>query len=285
MIEAGILTENWREIGAVERLSCRKFKVDKMELESSVEGGDTATVRAVPAVVRSSFILQKKAHSWERTLITMVIADIADIAEPDTLYRGSEPVYERVEQRQEGGLEFMQRVTEKQGLWPAVKSDRMIVCAGQTAGQPGPIAIRRMPEANPGERSDSQSFRVKRTAESIYTQCVVGYAKTADSETIETQYEPSIPPMIGRVLYINKRVEGQAQAERMAKAELRDKNRKEQTVSLSGTGDTRFRMDTVLDIQGRDRFDSKYVIVQATHTFSADDDYTASLELEKTLDY
>ena len=111
------------------------------------------------------------------------------------------------------------------------------------------------------------------------------YTKAADSETIETQYEPNIPPTTGRVLYINKRIENQAQAERMAKAELRDKNRKEQTASLSGMGDTRFRAGTVLDIQGWGRFDSKYVIAQATHTFSADGGYTTSLELEKALDY
>ena len=75
---------------------------------------------------------------------------------------------------------------------------------------------------------------------------MVGYTKAADSETIETQYELNIPPTTGRVLYINKRIENQAQAERMAKAELRDKNRKEQTASLSGMGDTRFRAGTVL---------------------------------------
>ncbi|WP_459577834.1 phage late control D family protein, partial [Bilophila wadsworthia] len=191
----------------------------------------------------------------------------------------------RVEQRQESDLEFMQRITKEQGLRLAVKSDRVVVYAGQTADQLEPIAIRRASEADPGEGLDFQSFRAKRTTEGIYTQCVVGYTKAADSETIETQYEPNIPPTTGRVLYINKRIENQAQAERMAKAELRDKNRKEQTASLSGMGDTRFRAGTVLDIQGWGRFDSKYVIAQATHTFSADGGYTTSLELEKALDY
>ena len=285
VIEASILTENWREIGAVEELPCGKFEVDEMELESSAEGGDTVTVKAVPAAVKSSLMLQKKTRSWEKTPITTVIADIAGAAGLDTLYRGPELVYERVEQRQESDLEFMQRITKEQGLRLAVKSDRVVVYAGQTADQLEPIAIRRASEADPGEGLDFQSFRAKRTTEGIYTQCVVGYTKAADSETIETQYEPNIPPTTGRVLYINKRIENQAQAERMAKAELRDRNRKEQTASLSGMGDTRFRAGTVLDIQGWGRFDSKYVIAQATHTFSADGGYTTSLELEKALDY
>lgn len=77
VIEASILTENWREIGAVEELPCGTFEVDEMELESSVEGGDTVTVKAVPAAVKSSLMLQKKTRSWEKTPITTVIADIA----------------------------------------------------------------------------------------------------------------------------------------------------------------------------------------------------------------
>ena len=88
VIEASILTENWREIGAVEELPCGTFEVDEMELESSVEGGDTVTVKAVPAAVKSSLMLQKKTRSWEKTPITMVIADIAGAAGLDTLYRG-----------------------------------------------------------------------------------------------------------------------------------------------------------------------------------------------------
>ena len=72
VIEASILTENWRDIGAVEELPCGKFEVDEMELESSAEGGDTVTVKAVPAAVKSSLMLQKKTRSWEKTPITTV---------------------------------------------------------------------------------------------------------------------------------------------------------------------------------------------------------------------
>lgn len=280
VIEASIWTENWREIGAVEELPCGKFEIDEMELNSGVEG-DTVTIKAVPAAVKSSLMSQKKTRSWEKTPITTVIADIAGAAGLDTLYRGPELVYERVEQRQESDLEFMQRITNEQGLKLAVKSDRVVVYAGQAADQLEPIQLRRLQPGDP----DFREFSAKRTTEGIYTQCVVGYTKAADTETIENKYEPQIPPTTGKVLYINKRIENQAQAERMAKAALRDKNRKEQTGSLSGMGDTRFRAGVVLDMQGWGKFDSKYVIAQATHTYAVEGGYTSSVELEKALDY
>ena len=68
VIEASILTENWREIGAVEELPCGKFEVDEMELESSAEGGDTVTVKAVPAAVLNDYGLRGPSPRSSRTL-------------------------------------------------------------------------------------------------------------------------------------------------------------------------------------------------------------------------
>ena len=65
----------------------------------------------------------------------------------------------------ESDLEFMQRITSEQGLRLAVKSDRVVVYAGQTADQLEPIAIKRAGEAEPGEGLDFQSFRAKGTTE------------------------------------------------------------------------------------------------------------------------
>ena len=279
VIEASILTENWREIGAVEELPCGKFEVDEMELESSVEGGDTVTVKAVPAAVKSSLMLQKKTRSWEKTPITTVIADIAGAAGLDTLYRGPELVYERVEQRQESDLAFLQRITKDQGLRLAIKGRLCVVYAGQTADALAPRPFRRI------DVPDLTSVRLRRSLAGVYTQCIVGYTSAMDSETMEKSFLPEQPPTTGKVLTINKRVEHQAQAERLAKAELRAKNCKELTGALDGMGDIRLRAGTVLQLEGWGGFDSKYVVQQATHTVNKDGGYRTSADLVKALDY
>ena len=141
VIEASILTENWREIGAVEELPCGTFEVDEMELESSVEGGDTVTVKAVPAAVKSSLMLQKKTRSWEKTPITTVIADIAGAAGLDTLYRGPELVYERVEQRQESDLGWSCTRARRRISWspsPSGGRRRPTPARGWTSSPSGP---------------------------------------------------------------------------------------------------------------------------------------------------
>ena len=48
-----LLAENFRAPG-LEELDCGEFEVDELTLESSRDGGDVVTVKAVPAAARSS---------------------------------------------------------------------------------------------------------------------------------------------------------------------------------------------------------------------------------------
>ena len=151
--------------------------------------------------------------------------------------------------------------------------------AGQTADALAPLPFRRI------DVPDLTSVRLRRSLAGVYTQCIVGYTSAMDSETMEKSFLPEQPPTTGKVLTINKRVEHQAQAERLAKAELRAKNCKELTGALDGMGDIRLRAGTVLQLEGWGGFDSKYVVQQATHTVTKDGGYRTSADLVKALDY
>ena len=120
------------------------------------------------------------------------------------------------------------------------ESDRVVVYAGRTADRLEPIAIRRASEADPGEGwTSSPSGRSGRPGH-LHAMRGRLHESGGFRDDRDAVRRTSADDR-GACLYINKRIENQAQAERMAKAELRDKNRKEQTASLSGMGDTRFR--------------------------------------------
>ena len=119
----------------------------------------------------------------------------------------------------------------------------------------------------------------------IYTECRVTYTDAGSSETTDKEFQPGEPPATGKVLTINKRVEHPAQAERLARAELRDKNSQEITGSFSGMGDTRMIAGCILEFKGWGGFDGKYVIREAKHAYSFDGGYTTDVELEKALEY
>ena len=137
----------------------------------------------------------------------------------------------------------------------------------------------------PRASHDYARFSFKRSLDGVYTQCVVCYTDADTSDTTDQTFQPEVPPTTGKVLNLNQRIENPAQAERVAKAELRAKNCNEMTGSLEGMGDTRLVAGTVLKLSGWGHFDSECVVQQATHNLDGDGGYRTSVELVKSLDY
>lgn len=277
LVSVTIKTENFHEDGNAE-LDCGDFEVDELNLDSSFDGGDVVSIKAVPACAKSSLMLQRKTRAWGDCSLAAVAADVVGQAKLDLLYKAPEIIYGRVEQRQEADLAFLQRITKEQGLRLCLKKRLCIIYSGQTADSLPPLEFKR-------ESFQFGQASFKRTLDGVYTQCAVGYTDADTSQTTEENFQPELPPTTGKVLTINKRIEHPAQAERVAKAELRAKNCNEMTGSLSGMGDTRLLSGTVLSLSGWGHFDSDYVITQAAHNISRDSGYTTSVELVKALDY
>lgn len=272
-----IITENFRNSETTE-LECGEFEVDELTLDSGFDSGDVVSVKAVPACAKSSLMLQRKTRAWADVHLASVAADVVGPAGLDLLYKAPEIIFGRVEQRQEADLAFLQRITKEQGLRVCLKNRLCVIYSGQSADALEPLKLER-------DSFDYGQATFKRTLDGVYTQCVVGYTDADDSETMDRDFKPEIPPTTGKVLTINKRIENPAQAERVAKAELRAKNCKEMTASISGMGDTRMIAGTTISLKGWGHFDSDYVITQATHNVGRDSGYTTSLELVKALDY
>lgn len=277
LVSVTIGAENFREQGRAE-LACGDFEVDELTLESSPEGGDVVTIKAVPACAKSSLMLERKTRAWGDVALAAVAADIAGAAGLDLLYKAPEIIFGRVEQRQESDLAFLQRVCKEQGLRLCLKSRLCIIYSGQSADALEPLDL-------PRASLDYARISFKRSLDGVYTQCVVGYTDADTSDTTDQSFQPEVPPTTGKVLNINKRIENPAQAERVAKAELRAKNCNEMTANLEGMGDTRMVAGTVLKLSGWGHFDADYVVQQATHNLDRDGGYRTSVELVKSLDY
>lgn len=277
IIAVKIIAENFRS-QAREELDCGEFEVDELTLETSFDGGDIVSIKGVPACAKSSLMLERKTRAWSDAPFPAVAGDIAGEAGLDLLYKATEIVFGRVEQRQESDLAFLQRISKEQGLRVCLKKRRLIIYSGQSADELEPLELERA-------SLDYARASFKTSLDGVYTQCAVGYTDAGTSETTKKDFQPELPPTTGKVLTINKRIESPAQAERVAKAELRAKNCKQMTGNLDGMGDTRLLAGTVLKLTGWGRFDSDYVIAQATHSLSRDSGYTTSCQLDKALDY
>ena len=74
----------------------------------------------------------------------------------------------------------------------------------------------------------------------------------------------------------------QAEALRVARNELRNKNKESGKASLSLMGDVRMAAGMTLTIKGWGKFDGKYIVVSAAHAVSSSG-YTTNIEIRKVL--
>lgn len=288
-IEARIYTYDWEFYGDYGVVQCGYFEVDEIELDSSFDGGDIVTVKAIPAVVKSSLMNQKKTRAWADVTLAEVASDIAGEAGLATLYKAPQIVYERIEQRAEHDLEFLQRVCKDQGLRLRIKMGKLIVYMGQTADATAPIefAQEKKPAVHVFDRNlaSLDNVRFRKTMANVYTECRVSYNDARDSEEIDFDFKPGDPPKTKKILTINKRVEHPAQAERLARAELRDKNSQEITGSFVAMGNSKYVAGCVIEFKGWGNFDRKYAIKQVRHDFSFENGYTCEVDFELALEY
>lgn len=106
-----------------------------------------------------------------------------------------------------------------------------------------------------------------------------GGATTAENKTI------SAPP-VGKVLKINRRCSSLAEAERLAKSMLRNKNRRELSGSVSLMGNVMLRAGMVCALSDFGRWDSaRYVMEEVSHQWSKSEGLTTDVSLRGVMGF
>lgn len=118
--------------------------------------------------------------------------------------------------------------------------------------------------------------------DTAYTSCHVSYTDPDSKETIEYTYTPDSKTGTGQTLEINEKVNSKAEAIRLAKKRLREKNTQEYTASLKVVGDVSLVAGITVKLKGFQQFDKKYKVTQAKHNLL--DGYTVDLSLKQILE-
>ena len=270
-----IRCQNWFSPGDAYELDCGEFEEDEDELNST-SGGDVVEIKAVAAIVKSSLAGQRKTKAWEGASLERIGRDIAAGASLELVYQASGIAMQRTDQRQENDLAFLQRICAEQGCRLKIADGRLIIFEGARADALEPITL---------TRSSGDNFRAKRATADVYSKVEVTYLDPPSGKQTRYEYTPDNPPQTGKVLTINQRVESAAQAERLAKAELRQKNAKQKEAEWSGMGQPLIRAGGTLKVEGWGQYDGLYAIKEVSHEFSDGGAYKSSVRLETALTY
>ncbi|MFW5497761.1 MULTISPECIES: phage late control D family protein [unclassified Maridesulfovibrio] len=277
-LSASIVCTNWFESGGADLvLPCGKFEID--EIEMSAGAGDTVTLKAVSALVKNSIRKEKKTRAWENVQLSTIASDIAAEHSLIIQFSGNDATYNRIDQREESDLKFLDRIAEDEGNSLKIVDGRIVIYSG--------VDYDRNPASFTLSRGQSNIGRIslRDKVADVYSSCIVKYHDPKDKQLKTYTFTPPDAPVTGEVLQINGAVESIAEAERRARAKLRAKNKMERSGSISMMGDPRRMATMVFGLSGFHRFDGRYFIDTATHAYTRSAGYTTNLAVRGVLGY
>ncbi len=296
--------------GKGDELFCGRFYVDRMGVQGSPR---TFDLSAVSTPLKHPIRRRLMSRPWESKTLKGIAQQIAEENELKLLYDvEDDPKYDRVDQKQETNLKFLNRLCEDAGFSIKVTADQIVIFDQASYEKKSPIKTLKL------GISDILSWSFESQQSDTYKTCTVvwrdpklksqdsagGYdfsSKPISGMTEEeklaalrtpdyrAQKNPAVhyfsytDPTVGeegQEYKLKKRVTSKAEAERLAKATLRRLNLRRVTGSLTVVGDPSLLAGCVVECKGFGSFDGNFIISQASHSVSSGG-YTTTISLRR----
>jgi uncharacterized protein len=255
-------------------LDCGTFIVDNDSASGDVSSGTKVSIKATSLPQNNTVRRTQKNRAWEGVRLSEIATDVANTGQLRLTYATDiDPIFERKEQINKSDLGFLESLINELALSLKVTKDQIVIFNRDDLEKKGSIA-----DIVYGE-NDVISWSFEDQTDDTYSESTAEYKDPKTGKLIKhTEKDDSVKT--GKVIKATQRVENQAEAERIAKANLKNKNRKKRTGSLLLIGDVRFVSGNVITIIGFGKWDGEYYIDTATHDLN--DGYTVSLDISST---
>ncbi|WP_110933807.1 phage late control D family protein [Paenibacillus bouchesdurhonensis] len=274
-IKAELRTINWGGPGEIKSLPLGSFEVDSLEFAGPP---DTVAIKAVSLPVGSSARQEVRTKAWEKVKLKTIAQDVAKRAGLKLLYEATDnPSYDRLDQTEQSDLAFLNDQAKQEGIAVKIASGKLVLFDESEYEKKEAVATIEHGKDNILSYQFSWG-----TAYTAYRACQVTYKPPKSKKTIKYTYTPPGAPKSGPVLKINQKVSSAAEAQRLAKKSIREKNKEAGKASLTLVGDIRMAAGLTLNVKGWGRFDGKYIIESCSHAISGSG-YLTNLEIRKVL--
>lgn len=262
--------QNWQDNS---ELDLGTFEIDEV---SAAFPPSTFKIKAVSISQNSALRQHDESKAYENLKLSELAAQVAKDSGVELFYEASEdPDIKRAEQGEQSRLAFLEKLCKDNYLALKVDDGKLIIFDESKLDAQEPVAtIER-------DKSAVLRFSATKTLNEIYKSAQVSYKHGEKDELFEGQFDSGAES--GKVLKINKKVEDKGEAERLAKNELRQKNKKAVEVRLELVGSFEYLAGNVVELKGFGKFDGKYLIERARHKVG--DGYECSLEMRRCLEY
>lgn len=294
-LDITLCTYNWQGLYDGEfDTTLGTFEVDEIELTSAP---DVVNIKAVAISVGDDSTLRStlRSKTWENISVRKVANDIAWENGMKMFWDcGDNPDIDKLEQNDESDLSVLQKVCDDAGFALKITTDTIIVFDEAKYEQadpvieiyhPGTNTIADVAEADgtptPDRIFHSTGYSFKTKIRDVYKKCHIKYTNDQDKSVIESTFtDPN--KSNGATLEIHQQVTSQAEADRLAKKKLREKNRDECTGSYSLDGCQFLCAGETIEMIGFGVFSGRYIVTQAKHDISGSG-YVTSIDVRRCL--
>lgn len=283
-LQATLNTLNWEGLYS----GSNSLKLGMYEIDELTSSGSPSEVqiRAVSVPDNNTLRGTERSRSWEKAELKTIANDVASGAGMELTFDTEDnPTLERVEQTEQSDLSFLLALTKDRGLALKITENKVVIFDESKYEQEAPkITI-----IKPGTFfSDGAGINVTRVLSyslrnrqrDIYKSCHVKYQKGKTKEAIEATFDDPDKKK-GKTLEVKEQVESVADAQRLAKKRLREKNKDEWTGSLTVVGNLNLVAAVTVKLQGFGVYDGNYIITRATHSIGSG--YTTTIEVRRCL--
>lgn len=270
------------------------FEVDEIEMTSAP---DVVNIKAVAISIGDDSTLRStmRSKTWENISVRKVANDIAWENGLKLFWDCDDnPNIDKLEQNDESDLSVLQKVCDDAGFALKITMDTIIVFDEAKYEQaepvieiyhPGTTNVMDVAEADgtptPERIFHSTGYSFKTKIRDVYKKCHIKYTNDQDKSVIESTFtDPN--KSNGATLEIHQQVTSQAEADRLAKKKLREKNRDECTGSYSLDGCQFLCAGETIEMIGFGVFSGRYIVTQAKHDISGSG-YVTSIDVRRCL--
>lgn len=282
-IEAVIVRENWNGDGKDDLLDCGIFELDSLSCEGPpAEVRIKATSLPYDAQIRQT----EKSKGWEEYNLSGIAGEMASKNGMVLMFlSGSDPYYERVEQRQTSDIAFLERLCRDAGI-SLKASSKMLILFDQREYESRDAVLtihHGNKDARPDERYLSYELSLG-TENARYGSCRVSYNDPATGKKIQATARVSHEAGASeQCLEITAKVSSTAEAMQLAEKQLRLHNRNCRGASFTMPGNPKLAAGATVMLDGWGGWDGKYIVRTATHTVGGSG-YTTNISMSKVLE-
>lgn len=275
-VTASLECRDWFGPGQHASLPMGSFVVDETDLSGPP---DKVRVKAVSAAKTSAMSEEENDKGWENYTLQGIAAELSAKHGYELMYTAPAHSFERIDQREESDLAFLNRLCVERGINLKVHDGKMILLAGKTGDAKAPsLTIKKV-----GDQFSPSSYSFKEKSNGTFKAAKISYRDPAAKETHTADVAADGPPPSGQTLVLNNRVESSAAAIAAAEGALRDKNKKSDTATIEIMGHPGLVAGITVRLSGFGAYDRTYFVEKAEHKVGSG--YKTSAELRKTLGY